>query len=372
MGEDKRRLPEVHLQRKISEFSAEKNNTITNNNLDIKLFDYLIIHKFGHSIIHERKCTLNIDPELTSGLISAIVTVSRELFNNSKSLNILDFGDQKIVVEAGKYITLGIVTKFVTSDLKRHIKKLVTIVEDKYINLLQNWSGSMDEIKPVTDFINNNLSEYIIESFTPNEHLFTKTENLEDKLFNISGLESITIEKIAQIKNEISESKINEGQIYSLCRLLSHDALTFSEIKELLNISSSLLRKLLFSLYKNNILKMYKRRTERKNVESTIPIRVALQDNYLMNIGNVKTVGDFVLLDSSISFNKPTKENEAVIFPILLAVVKSKDKIIPYVMKNVDKFREIIAKEIVKNGLNQLNSKEMNLLKTIKKIDSFW
>jgi hypothetical protein len=361
---------DLDKQIRIDEFSQ----SVFNKKLDIKLYDFLIIHRYGYSIIREKISNLNLDQDLTSGLISAIITVSKELFDEGKGIKILDFGNNKIVVESGKFIIIGIITEFVTNDLKKYLRDLVNYIENEFSLILEEFSGELDSIEPVTITISGALSPYIIKPFIFPGLPFDKIPDLELKLFSINDLNLISIEYIAEMKNRIKGGKkdLNESQIYSLCRLLSHDALTFSEIEDLLNIDKYSLTQLLSNLYSKGFLRIFQRLAERERGSLSTPIRVASRDNYLLNINNMKTVGDITVLETSLTFNKILEDNAAIIFPVLLAVVKTEDKIIPYVMKNIDKFRGSIAKEVLREAMSDLNSKDMNILRTLKKIDSFW
>ncbi|MHA1835434.1 MAG: hypothetical protein ACTSYQ_00655, partial [Candidatus Odinarchaeia archaeon] len=144
--------------------NKEKNlgeSNVIREDLEIKIFDYLIIHRHGYSILEGKTNFFKLDQDLTSGLISAIILVSKELFKKSGGVKILDFGENKIVIESGNYLTIAVITGFVTSDLKNYLGDIIRYVEDNYSDIIANWTGEISELEGISNFINKALSPYV-------------------------------------------------------------------------------------------------------------------------------------------------------------------------------------------------------------------
>ncbi len=352
-----------------SDESLELEN-ILNTSFDIKIYDYMVIHRHGYSIINEKLTSTKIDLDLTSGLISAIVLASKELFNTGKGLKILDFGNNSIVLSSGEYLIIGVITEFITSDLKKYLKDLLEYVERKYALLLSAWTGNLDEIKTVTEIISKALTPYIIREFKFNKELKSKEIN-ESMLFNIRELDKITIKNIIDLAGGLS-CKIDEGKILSLCRLLCSDALSFTELESLLNVDRDVLKELLSRISSLGVLRVYKKTSLRKLLTPKTNIKIASPSDYALNISKIESSDRGAEVDFKLVLADDIKPGGAVIVPVVLAMVKSGEIIIPYFMKNIEKLREIIGKDVLKEALNVQDNRDITLLKTIKKIDSLW
>lgn len=339
--------------------------------LDIKILDFMIIHRFGYSIINEKIGSIKIDHDLTSGLISAIVLASKELFNAGKGIKVLDFGENSIILNSGDYLILGVVTEFITSDLKKYLKDILCYFEEKYAELLSKWSGNLDEIKSLTEAISKALSPYIIKELEFKE-AFDEDFITEDMLFNIKDLNKITIQNIAEINCKVYERNLSEGKIFSLCRLINHDALSFNELKCLLNLDELPLKRLLFSVYRLGKLRIFKRADIKKLVNINTQIKIASPEDYSIIVSRIEGLQETTGVNFKLSFSEHLQKDSAVIFPVIIAMVRSGEVIIPYIMKNVEKLRVLLEKDILKEAAGRVSKKDMNLLSAIKKIDKLW
>ncbi len=344
---------------------------ILNTSLDIKIYDYLVIHRHGYSILNEKITSTKIDLDLTSGLISAIVLAAKELFNTGKGLKTLDFGNNSIVLSSGDYLIIGAITEFITSDLKKYLKDLLEYIERKYMNMLAAWMGNLDEIKTVTDIISKALTPYIISEIKFKKELKPKEIN-ENMLFNIRELDKITIKNIIELAGDSLPSKINEGKILSLCRVLCNDALSFTELESLLNINKDILKEVLSRLSSLGVLRVYKRVSLRKLLTPKTNIKIATSSDYALNISRIENKDKRTEVDFKLVLTDDLKAGGAVIVPVVLAMIKSGEIIIPYFLKNIEKLREIIGKDVLKEVMSSQDNRDITLLKTIKKMDSLW
>ncbi|WEU40204.1 MAG: hypothetical protein OdinLCB4_006975 [Candidatus Odinarchaeum yellowstonii] len=343
---------------------------ILNTTLDIKIYDYMVIHRHGYSILNERLTSTKIDLDLTSGLISAIVLASKELFNTGKGLKILDFGNKSIVLCSGEYLIVSVITEFITSDLKKYIKDLLEYIEKTHSETLSVWSGNVEEIKNITEIISKALTPYVISEVKFKE-LKAKDIN-ENMLFNIRELDKITIKNIIELAETSLNKKIDEGKILSLCRLLSDDALNFTELESLLNVNGDILKELLAKISSLGILRVYKRTSPGKLLTPKTNIKIISPSDYALNISQIENKDKKTEINFKLVLTDNIKPNSAVIVPVVLALIKSGEIVIPYFMKNIEKLREILGKDVLKEAVSSQDSRDITLLKTIKKMDSLW
>ncbi|MEM2109430.1 MAG: hypothetical protein QW327_02975 [Candidatus Odinarchaeota archaeon] len=344
---------------------------VLNTSLDIKIYDYMVIHRYGYSIVNGNFSSTKIDRDLTSGLISAIVLASKELFNTGKGLKILDFGNNSIILSSGEYLILGVFTEFITSDLKKYLKDVLDYIEEKHADTLSKWSGNLEEIKHITELVSKALTPYIISEIKIGEGF--KPNNIsENMLFNIHNLDRITIKNIIEIAATSVNTRLDEGKILSLCRLLSNDALSFTEMESLLNIEKDVLKKLLTSIAKLGVLRVFNKTSLGKLITPKTNIKIASASDYALNISRIEKDEKRTEVDFKLVLADNIKSGSAVIVPVVLAMVKSGEIIIPYFMRNIEKLREIIGKDVLKEVMSNPDNREIALLKTIKKMDSLW
>jgi hypothetical protein len=101
------------------------------------------------------------DPGLVSGMFSAITSFVKEMTKSTEALKKIDHGDITILLEYGNKIFGALFIKGTeSSEVRAPLKEFVQKFEDKYKNILRDWTGALAHFK---DEENNKLVENIFE-----------------------------------------------------------------------------------------------------------------------------------------------------------------------------------------------------------------
>jgi hypothetical protein len=101
------------------------------------------------------------DPGLVSGMFSAITSFIKEMTKSAEALKKIDHGDITILIEYGNKIFGALFIKGVqSSEIRAPLKEFVQKFEDRYKDILKDWSGALSHFK---DEDNNKLVEEIFK-----------------------------------------------------------------------------------------------------------------------------------------------------------------------------------------------------------------
>jgi len=101
------------------------------------------------------------DPGLVSGMFSAITSFIKEMTKSAEALKKIDHGDITILLEYGNRIFGALFIKGTqSSEVRAPLKDFVKIFEEKYGEILKDWTGALQHFK---DEENNRLVEDIFE-----------------------------------------------------------------------------------------------------------------------------------------------------------------------------------------------------------------
>lgn len=96
------------------------------------IFDYNFSEEYSH------------DPGIVSGMFSAITSFIKETTKSQELLKTIDHGDITILIEYGTRIFGALFVKGKqTTEVRSSLKELVTTFEDKYADVLADWSGAL-------------------------------------------------------------------------------------------------------------------------------------------------------------------------------------------------------------------------------------
>ncbi|MFX1601802.1 MAG: hypothetical protein ACFFB6_14500, partial [Promethearchaeota archaeon] len=88
------------------------------------------------------------DPGLVSGMFSAITSFIKEMTKSTEALKKIDHGDITILLEYGNRIFGALFIKGTqTSEVRTPLKEFVQKFEDKYKDILKDWTGSLQYFK---------------------------------------------------------------------------------------------------------------------------------------------------------------------------------------------------------------------------------
>jgi hypothetical protein len=97
------------------------------------------------------------DPGLVSGMFSAITSFVKEMTKSTEVLKKIDHGDITILLEYGNKIFGALFIKGTqSSEVRAPLKEFVKKFEEKYGDILKDWSGSLSHFK---EDVNNKLVE---------------------------------------------------------------------------------------------------------------------------------------------------------------------------------------------------------------------
>ncbi|MHA1428359.1 MAG: hypothetical protein ACTSQI_20435 [Candidatus Helarchaeota archaeon] len=85
-----------------------------------------------------------LDPELVTGIISAITSISNEVFNSKKRVRSIDHQDKKILFSYGEFIITSVVTDDETQILFNKVDSLTRDFERHFHSVLYRWNGNLE------------------------------------------------------------------------------------------------------------------------------------------------------------------------------------------------------------------------------------
>lgn len=165
----------------------------------VSIFYLMIIHSSGICIFN-KEFGKNLDPDLTSGLITAVQNFLGELTGENKN-KFTEFNQSgfNILTYNGKYSSSAIVTSIRASDrIKERIKKFQELFENNYKNQLAEFTGDLSEFSQSSD---------ILEQFLPLDLLLPHNINYE--LIQEENISSISQQIIKEVP-EINEKKVEK------------------------------------------------------------------------------------------------------------------------------------------------------------------
>ncbi len=104
-----------------------------------------IIYGDGRGVFNYAFRSENLqDPGLVSGMFSAITSFIKEMTKSTETLKKIDHGDITILLEYGNKIFGALFIKGTqSSEVRASLKEFVKKFEDKYKNILKNWTGAL-------------------------------------------------------------------------------------------------------------------------------------------------------------------------------------------------------------------------------------
>ncbi|UCD92230.1 MAG: hypothetical protein JSV43_08450 [Methanobacteriota archaeon] len=119
--------------------------------------DVFLIHRDGRLIIHEtRKYREEIDEDVFSGMLSVVQDFVQDSFRSKEKVGLkrLDFGESKILLERGKYVSVAaVVVGQEPMLLPLHVLEVIARIEDQFGQILESWSGLMSELSGIDEFV---------------------------------------------------------------------------------------------------------------------------------------------------------------------------------------------------------------------------
>ncbi|MCK5616102.1 hypothetical protein KAR91_80305, partial [Candidatus Pacearchaeota archaeon] len=198
------------------------------------LNDAFLIYKDGILISHaSREFREDMDEDIFSGMLTAVQDFIKDSFQRTGNVGLrrLDFGQNKILIERGKNLFVAIILagaepKFLSLFLIEIIKQ----IEEKYGEILDDWSGKLDDLSGIDEYIerllgvtvteDGKLGEGVDSSLVPLQMLIseaksmgtdvTEAEELLTKAENVSSEEDFETvwEYVKQAESLVEHVKI--------------------------------------------------------------------------------------------------------------------------------------------------------------------
>jgi hypothetical protein len=106
-----------------------------------------------------------VDEDILSGMLTGVKDLITDAFvrdeskRDTKGLHKLEFGDSNIMLEKGDHFFIAIVFKGIENrKMLSKIKKVITVIENRYGNVLASWDGDMDSFEGADRIIATLLS----------------------------------------------------------------------------------------------------------------------------------------------------------------------------------------------------------------------
>ena len=117
---------------------------------------YLIYHD-GRLITHLQAKESEMDSDLMSGMLTAIMDFVKDSFQKEGYLGAIDYGDSKILLENGKYCYLAVVIYGdYDDDLRSRLESTLRTIEVSLTGVLEEWNGdkavlasAQDALRPI-------------------------------------------------------------------------------------------------------------------------------------------------------------------------------------------------------------------------------
>ena len=139
-------------------FEIQKESSLNISRIGTYLVDDIfLVHNDGRLIVHEaREFKEGVDDDIFSGMLTVMQEFVRDSFGTraTTGLSRMDFGDNKVVIERGHFVYLAtILTGEEPALLPLYMAEIVKEIEEKYEEIVEDWSGLLSEFEGVEDIV---------------------------------------------------------------------------------------------------------------------------------------------------------------------------------------------------------------------------
>lgn len=117
--------------------------------------EVFLIHEGSGLLISRAEINpkIKVDSDLVAGMLTAVGSFVGDILKTGEKrmgLNVLSYGEVKLLIEHGKYSYMVVVfTGFEIEEMRKDVKKTMNVIDDKYSPLLKDWDGDMGKIKDI-------------------------------------------------------------------------------------------------------------------------------------------------------------------------------------------------------------------------------
>ena len=121
--------------------------------------EVFVIYSDGNLIAHQtRRLKPGMDDDVLGSMLVAVQSFVKDSFKDESSttLNRLDFGEKKLLIERGDYLVLAAVLHGKREGkAPQRLKELVTRAESDYGEALRDWDGDLEKLRGIKDETND-------------------------------------------------------------------------------------------------------------------------------------------------------------------------------------------------------------------------
>ncbi len=119
--------------------------------------DIFLVHSDGRLITHQtRKFRQSIDEDIFSGMLTVVQDFIKDSFKQRTKIGLkrLEFGESKILLEKSKHVYLAsVIIGEEPGLLSLYMAEVLREIEEKYGNILESWSGMMQELEGIDEYV---------------------------------------------------------------------------------------------------------------------------------------------------------------------------------------------------------------------------
>jgi hypothetical protein len=97
--------------------------------------------------------------DLVGGGMIGITTMLKEISQSSSDLQVINHGDQYILLEYGKSLIYAVVAKMEMKIYREKLISLRNLIEGFYGDILQSWNGKMEIFQPVKNLVKSEFGK---------------------------------------------------------------------------------------------------------------------------------------------------------------------------------------------------------------------
>ena len=125
----------------MQELSSEKGHA------PYKIQEMYLIYNDGRMINSLMDEEAKVDSDIMSSMLTAINDFVKDSFQTSGNLGSIDYGENQIILERGKYTILAsVVYGEANRDLRSRMGRALTKIEDEFKSKLKDWDGDVDSL----------------------------------------------------------------------------------------------------------------------------------------------------------------------------------------------------------------------------------
>ena len=119
-----------------------------------KIQEMYLIYNDGRMITSLMDEEAKVDSDIMSSMLTAINDFVKDSFQTTGNLGSIDYGENQIILERGKYTILAsVVYGEANRDLRSRMSRSLTKIEETFGSNLKSWNGDVDSLSGTTEYL---------------------------------------------------------------------------------------------------------------------------------------------------------------------------------------------------------------------------